>query len=608
MSEPTLPLTAVSDGPVAVDYQAGVDVVHDAGFNLAYDQPAPTIPAALTAHSRKMAARIYRVAGRVYCAVGYAVANVIFIVGDDGLVVCDTTESLPAARRAFDDFKRAVPAARHLPVRAVVYTHNHLDHIAGVRAFATDADVASGAVAIIAHESLLGILINNASVVGPILALRGMYTFGSLLAPGPGGQVNCGLGPRLLREGASFIAPTVTFTDRLDVTLAGIRMEFRHAPSEADDEIVAWLPGFGVLLSAEVVQGECFANVHAIRGTLYRNPIQWYRSIDMMRGWPAEFMVPAHGRPVAGRDNVHELLTAYRDAIQFVHDQAVRHMNRGATPDEIAEAVPALPPHLAKHPWLGEHYGTAKHSARQVFHGQLGWFEGDPTFLDPLPRAERALRTVTLAGGRERVVAEARAAFEREDWRWCAELLTYVLRVDSADLEARRLKAQALRELGCRTVNANWRHWYLTSALELEGTLAGPEPRALAGAFGSADFVAQLPLGSFFDFFTTRVDPAKCLDKHLTLAFRFTDRDEAYALEVRRGIVEVHRTMPERPDAVLTLAATTLQGLGRQFASQLPEALRSGAIRLEKGTPDVLREFFGCFDPPPTELPRLTLR
>ncbi len=31
MSEPTLPLTAVSDGPVAVDYQAGVDVVHDAG-------------------------------------------------------------------------------------------------------------------------------------------------------------------------------------------------------------------------------------------------------------------------------------------------------------------------------------------------------------------------------------------------------------------------------------------------------------------------------------------------------------------------------------------------------------------------------------------------
>jgi alkyl sulfatase BDS1-like metallo-beta-lactamase superfamily hydrolase len=94
----------------------------------------------------------------------------------------------------------------------------------------------------------------------------------------------------------------------------------------------------------------------------------------------------------------------------------------------------------------------------------------------------------------------------------------------------------------------------------------------------------------------------------VTLAFRFTDRGEAYALEIRRGIVEVHRTMPERADAVLVLAATLLQRLGRQFVSKLPEALTSGEIRLEKGTPDFLREFFGCFDPPPTELPRLTLR
>lgn len=461
---------------------------------------------------------------------------------------------------------------------------------------------------IIAHQSLLSILINNASVVGPILALRGMYTFGSLLEPGPEGQVNCGLGPRLLREGASFIAPSVTFADGLDLTLAGIRFELRHAPSEADDEIVAWLPDLGVLLSAEVVQGECFANVHAIRGTLYRNPVQWYRSIDMMRRYRAEFMVPAHGRPVAGRDNVHELLTAYRDAIQFVHDQAVRAMNRGATPDEIAEAVPALPAHLASHPWLGEHYGTAKHSARQVFVGQLGWFEGDPTFLDPLPRPERARRTLALMGGRDRVVAEARAALEREDFRWCAELLTWVLRASPDDGEARGLKARALRALGYRTVNANWRNWYLTSARELEGTLAGPDPRALGGAFGSPDFIAQLPLGSFFDFFTVRVDPAKCLEKNLTLAFRFTDRDEAYALEVRRGIVEVHHTMPPRTDAVLALPATTLYRLGRQFAPKLAEALLAGEVTLEQGTPDVLREFFGCFDPPPAELPKLTLR
>ena len=47
-------------------------------------------------------------------------------------------------------------------------------------------------------------------------------------------------------------------------------------------------------------------------------------------------MVPAHGRPVAGNANIAELLTAYRDAIAFTHDQAVRFINKGYTPDELA--------------------------------------------------------------------------------------------------------------------------------------------------------------------------------------------------------------------------------------------------------------------------------
>lgn len=122
-----------ASGPHGEGNQAGVETVHDAGFNLAWDQPAPTVPPELTGHSKRLAARIYRAAGCVYCAVGYAVANAIFSVGKDALVVCDTTESLPAAKRVFEDFKRAVPQAAALPLRAVIYTRNHLDHIAGVR-------------------------------------------------------------------------------------------------------------------------------------------------------------------------------------------------------------------------------------------------------------------------------------------------------------------------------------------------------------------------------------------------------------------------------------------------------------------------------------------
>ena len=50
-----------------------------------------------------------------------------------------------------------------------------------------------------------------------------------------------------------------------------------------------------------------------------------------------------------------------RDAIQFVHDQTVRLMNKGLAPREIAARV-KLPPHLATHPYLIEYYGTVEWS------------------------------------------------------------------------------------------------------------------------------------------------------------------------------------------------------------------------------------------------------
>ncbi len=595
-------------------YYDGVALAHDAGFNLAYDQPAATVPAKLTEHSQKMQARIYSVAERVFCAVGYAGANVIFVVGDDGIIICDVTESTAAAAQTWQDFKRCAPQFAHLPIKAVIYTHNHLDHVAGVRAFVNDDDVASGRVPIIAHESLMAITINNTGLVGPALGARAAYSFGSFLETGPEGRVNVGLGPALHRGPVSFIAPSITFKDALEMTIAGIRFEFRYAPSEADDEIVIWLPDLKVMLSAEVVQGECFANVHTIRGTLYRDPVKWVRTLDMMRRYAPEAMVPAHGRPVSGAAQVEDLLRSYRDAIAFTHDQTIRLINLGATPDEIAEQVPGLPAHLRDHPWLGEYYGTVKHSARQVFNGQMGWFEGDPTFLDPLPRVERSQRTIALMGGRDAVVKAAQTAFVGADTadkndgaRWAAELLTFVLRVAPEDHEARSLKAAALRHLGFATVNTNWRNWYISSARELEGTLDVGSANA-GGAFAHPDFIRYTPVLSVLERFSVRVNPALCADRHVTLGFHFTDAALKYAVEVRRGVVQVHQSIPAHADAVIALTTPVFWKLMRKMTTEFPKALQAGEVVMELGEVARLGEFFACFDPPPTGMPKLTLR
>ena len=78
-----------------------------------------------------------------------------------------------------------------------------------------------------------------------------------------------------------------------------------------------------------------------------------------MRRLKPKLLVPQHTRPIEGQEEIHEILTAYRDAIQLVHDQTVRYMNKGLYPDEITRKV-VLPPYLAEHPFLqGKYISTS---------------------------------------------------------------------------------------------------------------------------------------------------------------------------------------------------------------------------------------------------------
>ena len=609
----------------AEHYHQDLVVVHDAGVQLAFDASHPDVPSALSAHARRMCQRIYRAGERVYCAVGYALANVVIVRGEGALVVLDTTESHQSASQILQDFKAAVPELADWPVAALVYTHNHSDHINGARAFVDEARLRAGQCQIIAHSTLMRAVSDNASVVAPILATRSMYSFGALLPAGPQGSVSAGIGPKIINSQVSFLPPTLTFDEALDITLAGVRFEFRHAPSETDDEIVAWLPEHATLLSAEVVQGECLANVHTLRGTRYRDPLQWVDTLDALRQRhaqaPVQWMVPAHGRPVGGAASIGELLTAYRDAIAFIHDQAVRCINHGASPEELADWLPALPPHLAQHAWLGEYYGTVKHSVRQVFSGLLGWFDGDPSTLDPLPPQARAARWVALAGGREAVLqalqaSEARAQSAdtepeaaRDEQRWIAELASQLLRTDPSDAGVRQIKARALRALGLATVNTNWRHWYLSAALELEGRFEhipfkgnGLAVRDIWMAVEPRQLLRNLGV---------RLQAERCLDVHSQLTLDFTDRALTAVLELRRGVLQITLHPLDTPLPPGLRLRTPWPTWLRQMAlgwPELPALLGTGEIVLCEGSEQALQDFLACFEPPAERLPALASR
>ena len=111
----------------------------------------PSINAELAAHTQVFAQQVYRIADNVYSAVGWQLGNVVMIEAPQGLIIVDTGESVSESRKIMAEFRKLTDK----PVKAVVYTHFHPDHINGVQAFVSREQVERGEVQIYAHETLL---------------------------------------------------------------------------------------------------------------------------------------------------------------------------------------------------------------------------------------------------------------------------------------------------------------------------------------------------------------------------------------------------------------------------------------------------------------------
>jgi alkyl sulfatase BDS1-like metallo-beta-lactamase superfamily hydrolase len=231
------------------------------------------------------------------------------------------------------------------------------------------------------------------------------------------------------------------------------------------DAISVWLPDKRVLMPGDNFL-RAFPNISPIRGARLRIPESWIASLEKMIELGPEYVVPSHTRPVVGDAAARAALTAYRDGIKSILDQTIQGMTQGERPDELAQHV-KLPPDLAENPYLQEFYGSVEWTVRGIYADRVGWFDGNASKLYPLPEKDRAAKLVGLIGGPDAVLARGREALSAREFTWAAELADYVLANDGANAVAKRIKAQALIELGERQINAIARNYYLSSAMHL---------------------------------------------------------------------------------------------------------------------------------------------
>ncbi|MBI4932418.1 MAG: MBL fold metallo-hydrolase [Actinobacteria bacterium] len=421
--------------------------------------------AAHVAQSERLARRLYEVMPGVWTLVGNGLSNQTFVDAPEGIIAIDTGESVEEMASALGELR----AVTDRPIVAVLYTHFH--YVNGTAAVLAERPGVE--VPIHGHERIAGNLRRAGGEVAPTYG-RGLVEQFAVAMPtsGPDGTVNVGLG-NFYRDPAHapFTGGHVPVTHPFDgatvLQVAGLEVHVQPAPSDADDSVTFWFPALGVAVH-NLVWPVLF-NVFAIRGEEYRDPRVMLTGLDHLLSLGADHLVATHGPPMSGRDEIARRVTRYRDSIQFLWDQTVRHTNRGLSSVEVGHAV-RLPDQCDDDFITSELYGVTEHHARQIRSGLFGFFDGDPANLFPLPPAERARRTIAGFGGREVVRAQVTEALNAGDARWAVELASMLVR-DDGDETDRHLLASALRMVAQRTSAANIRNWCITRARELDGSL-----------------------------------------------------------------------------------------------------------------------------------------
>ena len=353
---------------------------------------------------------IIKVANNVYTTIGYQVSTNTMIVGDDGVIIIDPGLIPPAAQKVRAEFKKIT----NKPIKAIIYTHGHMDHTNAASVFYS----ANTGIQVWARSNYNS-EIRRQEEAGLKGFRRPANTQGFDLLPEQ--QIGVGVA----------IPPNST-----------------PQPGGARSES-----------GRRTIQPTLLFNVYPLRGIARRSTRDWINSIDMMIQEQPLHLVGGHTTPMM--DNAVEVLTNYRDAMQWVYDKTIEGAKKHLTPDELVEYV-TLPERFSKLDYLVDYYGTVSGTVRDIYAQDLGWFDGNPLNLHRESPSKQAQRLTALLGGTEALMQKARETFKTGDALGAAQLAYHMIRLQPQNPEPRILMADALAIIGEQTFNANIRNYTLS--------------------------------------------------------------------------------------------------------------------------------------------------
>ncbi|MGA3040766.1 MAG: MBL fold metallo-hydrolase [Bryobacteraceae bacterium] len=244
--------------------------------------------------------RLQKIGNGVWAAIvsdeGLAGGNAGFVVGDDGVAVIDTFQDPRPAQALLAEIRKLT----RLPIRFVVNTHYHLDHVNGNDVFA-----AAGAV-IVAHRGVRAWMrTENIKMLDPPVT------------------------PEKKARVASLTLPTVTYDSGVDLYLGTRRIDVRYYPGHTGGDSVVWIPDAHVVFAGDMLWKEHVPNlIDASTGA-------WIESLRAMQSaYEPATWVPGHGDVASAPDVV-----TFQKYLEDLRAAVRRAQAAGKSGDALVQAL-----------------------------------------------------------------------------------------------------------------------------------------------------------------------------------------------------------------------------------------------------------------------------
>lgn len=247
---------------------------------------------------------------------GDAGANAGFVVGDNGVAVIDSFENEAAAKALIEQ----IHALTHLPIKFVVNTHYHLDHVAGNRVFAQHGAV------IVGHHN-----------VRAWIHTENLKFFGEKITPDQKKLVE------------NLLAPEVTYDAGVTLFLGSRRIEVAYKQGHTGGDSIVSIPDSGIVFCGDLFWRKTLPNL------IDATTSDWIATLAQFTEQPKDFMtnsaqpravifVPGHG-DVGNLDDVQE----FRDYLVWLRGAVQKAVEAGKQGGALVAAVL---------PELAEKYGS----------------------------------------------------------------------------------------------------------------------------------------------------------------------------------------------------------------------------------------------------------